>query len=162
MSQTRVTCPQCRSTLRSTRPIPVGSSLSCPDCEATFTAPERSPTRFGPVALIAVAVAVILGASLVLAAVLIGRPAVPVASLQPSDKDARQKELDDQQKKIDDGLKKLEYTRLLAKGDAALNKQQYAEAEEAYSKAADLLPGESEALKGLVTARAAAWSMVAP
>ena len=155
MSQTRVTCPQCRSTLRSTRPIPVGSSLSCPDCEATFTAPERSPTRFGPVALIAVAVAVILGASLVLAAVLIGRPAVPVASLQPSDKDARQKGLDDQQKKIDDGLKKLEYTRLLAKGDAALNKQQYAEAEEAYSKAADLLPGDSEALKGLVTARAA-------
>jgi tetratricopeptide (TPR) repeat protein len=156
MSQTRVTCPQCRSRLRSAQPIPVGSSLSCPDCEATFTAPEASPNRFGPFALIAVSVAAILGGSLVLAAVLMNRPAPgPVANLQQSEKDARQKELDDRQKKLTDILAKTEYTRLLARGDDALRKQQYAEAEEAYSKAADLLPGESEALKGLATARAA-------
>ena len=156
MSRTRVTCPQCRSLLRSAQPIPAGSSLSCPDCKATFTAPEASPNRFGPVALIAVSVAFILGASIILAAVLMNRPASgPVANLQQSETDARQKGLDEQQKKIDAGLEKLEYTRLLVKGDDALRKQQYTEAEEAFSKAADILPGESEALKGLATARAA-------
>jgi tetratricopeptide (TPR) repeat protein len=156
MSQHLVTCPQCRTRLRSAQPIPFGSSLSCPDCKVSFTAPVATPGRFGPVAMIAVSVAVILGASVILAAALMNRTVpLPVANLHQSEEEAQQRKYEAQKREIEEGRKKLEVTRLLAQGDDALRKQQYAEAEEAYSRAADILPGESEALKGLVTARAA-------
>ena len=157
MSQRMVTCPECRTQLRSNRPIPIGSTLNCPDCKSTFTAPEASPSRAGPIALIAVAVATILGGSVILAAVMMNRtPPTEKADLRQHDEDARQKnDLAAQQKKIDGGLKKIEYARFLAKGEEALRKQQYPEAEEAFSRAADILPNEREALEGLVTAKAA-------
>ena len=154
MSRRTVTCPECRTQLRSDRPIPVGSRLNCPDCQSSFTASEPS-SRFGPVALIAVAASVILGASAIVVAIVMNRPdPTPRVNLQASEEDEKQKKLDAQQKKIDDGLKKLEYARLVAKGEEALRKQQFAEAEEAFSKALDILPGDGDALKGLVTARA--------
>ena len=157
MSRTRVTCPQCRSQLRSAQPIPPGSTLSCPDCRATFIASELPPSRFGLVALIAVSVAVILGASVVIAALVLNRPAptVPVVNLQPSEADAKEKELEARQRQIDLGVKKLDYARLLAQGEEALRKGNHDEAIEAFSKAVDLLPGEGEAVKGLATAHAA-------
>ena len=157
MSQRMVTCPECRTQLRSNRPIPIGSTLNCPDCKSTFIAPTTSPSRVGPLLLIAVSVSVILGGSVILAAVMMNRtPSADKADLRQHDEDARQKnDLAAQQKKIDDGLKKIEYARFLAKGEEALRKQQYPEAEEAFSRAADILPNEREALEGLVTAKAA-------
>ena len=157
MSQRMVTCPKCRTQLRSDRPIPIGSTLNCPDCKSSFTAPEASASRVGLLSLVAVAVAVILGGSVILAAALMNRntPAEKADLRQHVEDPQQKKELDAQQKKIEDGLKKIEHARFLAKGDEALRKQRYAEAEEAFSRAADILPGESEALEGLVTARAA-------
>ena len=157
MSKRMVMCPKCRTQLRSDRPIPIGSTLNCPDCKSSFTAPVASPSRFGPLAMIAVSVAVILGASVILAAAMMNRntPTEKVDLRQHDEGNRQKNELTAQQKQIEDGLKKIDHARFLAKGDDALRKQQYAEAEEAYSRAADILPGESEALMGLVTARAA-------
>lgn len=43
MSQHLVTCPHCRTPLRSERPIPVGSTLTCPDCKSSFTVQVEQP-----------------------------------------------------------------------------------------------------------------------
>ena len=35
-----VKCPECRTTLKSSRPIPAGKLLTCPKCDVLFAAPK--------------------------------------------------------------------------------------------------------------------------
>ncbi|MFL5331210.1 MAG: hypothetical protein ACJ8C4_20145 [Gemmataceae bacterium] len=39
-----VTCPECKATLKSPKPIPAGKAITCPKCEVMFSAPAPKPT----------------------------------------------------------------------------------------------------------------------
>jgi hypothetical protein len=43
MSVSKLTCPECRTVLRPTKPLPVGKKVKCPKCGANFTAVEPPP-----------------------------------------------------------------------------------------------------------------------
>src|SRR5713101_3454298 len=43
MSVSKLTCPDCHTVLRPTKPLPVGKKVKCPKCGAGFTAVEPPP-----------------------------------------------------------------------------------------------------------------------
>ncbi len=51
----KVACPQCRSALKSAKPIPAGTPIKCPRCGTPFTAPAPQPAAMAvPVGVTAV------------------------------------------------------------------------------------------------------------
>src|SRR5579862_8508882 len=40
-----ITCPECRATLKSSKPVPAGQVLECPKCRVMFAAPASKPVR---------------------------------------------------------------------------------------------------------------------
>src|SRR5262249_51611255 len=78
MSLPTVTCPHCQTLLRPSKPVPIGTSLRCPECKQGFTAPGRalrvpdvSPSPFPPPAfLIAATVSVLLGGAVIAGAII--------------------------------------------------------------------------------------------
>jgi tetratricopeptide (TPR) repeat protein len=65
------------------------------------------------------------------------------------------KQLDEERAKLDEEKRRLELAGLLKRGDDALAKKQYQEAEKAYGDALKLFPADPDALRGLVAAKAA-------
>ena len=185
MTQT-VTCPNCNSLLHSKRAIPAGTSLRCPGCRTAFTAPQPAASQpelsldvpeapdvarsslFGAPFVIAVAVALVLGLSVVTAAVVFAlRPAEQHAPLavRADEQDRRaederrveqeKKKLADAVAQLDEQKRKLEHARILAKAEAAMNKGDIAEAEKLYKQALDVLPNDADTVKGLVSVQSA-------
>jgi tetratricopeptide (TPR) repeat protein len=167
MSQT-VTCPHCHTLLRSSRPIPVGANLRCPDCKGPFNAPDLLPeippvpsvarsNLFGAPFVIAVTVSLLLGASIITAALLViqSRPAETAAP--PANDDrllAQRKQLDEERAKLDERKRLLECKELVAKGKAALDRGSLAVAEKLFTQALELVPGDADAVNGLVEVKA--------
>jgi tetratricopeptide (TPR) repeat protein len=154
-----VSCPHCRSLLRCTKPIPAGVNLRCPDCKVPFLAPDVSkPTLFGPPFIIAVTVSLLLGASIIAAAlVLTTRRPGPVAQDQarPDEDLVRQRrELADAKAGLDEQKRKLEHARLLVRAQDALGKDDHALAKKLFAQALDLVPGDADTVKGLAAAEA--------
>src|SRR5262245_44830124 len=107
MTNSLIHCPACKKLLRSDRPVPVGATLRCPECRAGFSAPpplpDSAPARlFGPLFFTGVAVAVILGGSVITAAVLMTTPRPQPAT---GDKGEAERRLAEEQKKLDDARK---------------------------------------------------------
>src|SRR5262245_22854481 len=129
MSNSLIHCPACKKLLRSDRPVPVGATLRCPECRAGFSAPPPLPDSppgrvFGPLFFTGVAVAMILGGSVITAALLLTGPREKPLK---ADKDERarllleeQKKLEDARKELEDGKKRLDLAGLVADGKAAL------------------------------------------
>jgi hypothetical protein len=40
MAVFKVTCPECKSVLKTSKPVPMGKTVKCPECGARFSAPE--------------------------------------------------------------------------------------------------------------------------
>jgi tetratricopeptide (TPR) repeat protein len=164
MSQT-VTCPHCRTLLRSQKPIPAGVTLHCPDCHEPFLAPAvipalpTGPKLIGPPFLIAVTVSLLLGASIIIAALLItARRPVEVVQEPRSDSEGalarQQKELADAEKRLEEKSRamerNLEHARLLDRAEAALEKGKYVDAKKFFTQALELKPDDGKARAGLV------------
>jgi tetratricopeptide (TPR) repeat protein len=123
------------------------------------------PRLLGAPFVIAVTVALLLGGAMLGAAVILSLPRspAPMAAGDNPDPDAdgerqrleaeRQK-LDEDRQRLEGERKKLELGRVLARGEEALKKEQYAEAEKAFDEALRLAPGDSDAVRGLVAAKA--------
>jgi tetratricopeptide (TPR) repeat protein len=183
MPQT-VTCPNCNTLLRSKRAIPAGTGLRCPGCRSSFTAPGHAPAQpemtltadepesierpsaFGAPFVIAIAVSLVLGLSVVTAAVIFAlRPAAqPVQALNDNtDEKPVTKDKDDDkereklavQAKQEEENKKREHARLVARAKVAMAKGDFAEAEKLYNQALDLIP-DADTRDGLVAAVTAA------
>ncbi len=168
MSQT-VTCPHCNTLLRSSRPIPTGANLRCPDCKGPFHAPDLEhllpsvpsvarSNLFGAPFVIAVTVSVLLGGSLITAALLVvrSRPAEAPTQLTSDDERllAQRKQLDEERAKLDERKRHLECKELVDRGLAALQKGSLAEAEKLFTQALELVPGNADAMNGLVEVKA--------
>ncbi|MGL4551054.1 MAG: hypothetical protein ACRC33_07695 [Gemmataceae bacterium] len=161
MSESLVHCPACKKLLRSDRPIPVGATLRCPECQAGFSAPPPLPPparTFGPLFASAVAVALILGGSVITAALLLPGPRQPAEEPKKDDGAARrlaaeQKKLDDGRRELAEGKKRLEVAGLLADGKLALAGGRFDAAEKAFNDALRIDPREAGAIDGLVAAR---------
>jgi tetratricopeptide (TPR) repeat protein len=121
---------------------------------------------FGLPFLIAVTVSVILGGSIITAAIVFSgsRPAtavVPVkgdtvASNDDADKklDAERKKLDEEKRAVDAKAQKLEVAQLLVKAQSALAKGNHAEAETIYEQAMKFDPSNADVIQGVLTIKA--------
>jgi tetratricopeptide (TPR) repeat protein len=162
MSNSLIHCPACKKLLRSDRPVPVGATLRCPECRAGFSAPpplpDSPPARlFGPLFFTGVAVALILGGSVITAAVLMTTPRPQPATGDKGEAARRlaeeQKKLDDARKELEDGKKRLELAGFITDGKAALAAGRFEAAEKAFNDALKIDPKDSAALDGLVAAK---------
>jgi tetratricopeptide (TPR) repeat protein len=177
MSTQTVTCPHCQTLLRSDRPLRAGISLRCPDCKSPFTAPESDPsTEFstpvtrpsliGAPFIIAVTVSLLLGGALITAAAILSgsrTPPKPEPVTQTTDQTEDRQRLEEERKQLAEAreqverdARKIKYERAMARADRALAKGLHAEAEKAYQEALDLMPGDKDAIKGVVDAQVAA------
>ncbi len=162
MSNSLIHCPACKKLLRSDRPVPVGATLRCPECRAGFSAPpplpDSPPARiFGPLFFTGVAVSLILGGSVITAALLLTTPR-PQPDETNKGEAARllaeeQKKLTDARKQLEDGKKRLDVAGLVADGKAALAAGRFEAAEKAFNDALKIDPRDQAALDGLVTAK---------
>jgi tetratricopeptide (TPR) repeat protein len=163
MSNSLIHCPACKKLLRSDRPVPVGATLRCPECRAGFSAPPPLPDPptarvFGPLFFTSVAVALILGGSVITAALVLTTPRPQPAETKKDDAAERrlaeeQKKLDDARKELEDGKKRLDLAGLVADGKAALAAGRFEAAEKAFNDALKIDPKDSAAIDGLVAAR---------
>jgi tetratricopeptide (TPR) repeat protein len=173
MTPQTVSCPHCRSLLRSDRPVRPGATLRCPDCKSSFTAPEPPPdlpTRQRPVLLgvpflIAVIVSVVLGSSIIAGAIIVGasRKSDPITRAAPVEDRSKELEqlkgeiaaLKDLREQQDRAAHKREYSLQMKLAGHALARRLYAEAIEAYESALKLEGHDPEASQGLLAARRA-------
>jgi predicted Zn finger-like uncharacterized protein len=44
MAVSRITCPECKTVLKPTKPVPAGKTVKCPECGTRFNAAEEAPT----------------------------------------------------------------------------------------------------------------------
>jgi hypothetical protein len=160
MSTQTVTCPHCQTLLRSDRPVPAGANLRCPDCKSAFTAPDDPPVArslFGPPFVIAATVSLLLGGAIITAALIFSSPKkdsppLPETKAANAAEEKRVKELVEKLAKVQRDAKRKEFLGLMERGVAHLNKKRYPEAKEEFQKAIDLMPGDKEALQGLLEA----------
>ena len=148
------------------RPLADGRSVRCPHCGTFFSAssepPERARRVSPPLILFGVAAvaAALLAGGVVTLVLLLGRDPRPAPRNEEQERLALQlaeqkKQLEEERAKLDEDKHRLEFEGLLKRGDGALAKKQYEEAEEAYGNALKLFPADPDALKGLVAAKAA-------
>jgi tetratricopeptide (TPR) repeat protein len=186
MSSTTVTCPQCQTILRATKPIGAGQALRCASCSHRFrapgntaitTSPSAPPDQAFPTAAppsrsltpIIAAVCItffVMGGGIAGAIWLMHRPSeAPTTQVDPAKQKLaddekrlsdREKELAEKEAKLELANRKVEFGRLLTVADAALEKKHYPEAEKLYTEALKLVPGDSQALAGLVRAKTGA------
>lgn len=160
MPLSSVTCPNCQQQLTSNRPIPAAARLRCPSCKTPFVAPEEPETPlvarspFGPAFFIATTVSVLLGASLITAAVIFASKPTPEVVTTPAEDPAaaklaaEQKKLDDQKRDLETQKRKLDLAKLLANASAALKAEKHGEAETLYEQALAIDPENNEAKRG--------------
>lgn len=165
MSTQLVNCPHCNKLLRSDRPLPPGATLRCPECRSGFSAPTVEPEAtppaqrlFGPAFFIASSVSLILGASVIITAILMSGGRKPEEPYRPDDTGAKlaeeQKKLETARLKLEDERRKLELGKLLVDGETALTAGRYDDAEKAFGKARELAPTDPVVVKGLAGVRA--------
>jgi tetratricopeptide (TPR) repeat protein len=174
MSTTQsVTCPHCQTMLRSDRPLAAGVKLRCPDCRKPFFSPEESDEAppstpsaqplVGAPFLIAVAVSLLLGGAIIIAAIIISPARTPVVDPQANAAaEAERKRLDDERaklaeirEKVEHDKRKAEVARKVADGKLALARGQLADAKKAFEDALKIVPDDADALGGLVSAETA-------
>lgn len=165
MSVSVVTCPVCRRSFHSDRPLEEDATLSCPACEALFVAGGDAPPRghFGLPFVLAVTAAGLLGAGLISAALLLGallpatRQGHVAAPPEPAaaEDDSARRALEEQRREVERQRREVERDRLLARAEALAAKGQRAAAIAAYDQALKLDPASAAAVEGLVAARAA-------
>jgi tetratricopeptide (TPR) repeat protein len=181
MSTQTVTCPHCRSLLRADKPVPVGVTLRCPGCKLTFSSEEQeiahstppplpsssplqrpSPSPLqtaltGAPFLIAVSVSVLLGCAIIASAVILSgsRPPAEDRAAEERAREEERNQLAQEREKLAQEGKKLDYRRVMARAETALSKSQYSDAEKLFQEALDLMPGDKDAMRGLVEAKAA-------
>ena len=178
MTTHTVACPQCKTALRSARPLTGSDMVHCPQCGSHFLAvPPSNTVAPAPGSGVGLAFLIVLVPAALLAAVLgIGavvgayfiirsRPAAPpVTNADPErdydrdreaelakkqrDLEARENELNEQEKR------RREYDRLMAAGEKRLAEKKYADAITAFQEALKLFPDDAKALDGLVAAKA--------
>jgi tetratricopeptide (TPR) repeat protein len=180
MTSHTVTCPHCHALLRSDRPVPAGVNLRCPGCKGAFTSaePEAVPSPelppqappppplpapapraslIGAPFIIAVSASVLLGGAIIAGAVILSGPR-PAEDRTSSDDQAREEQrarLEKEREELALEAKKLDYRRVMARAETALSKSHHDEAEKLFQEALDLMPGDRDALRGLVEAKAA-------
>jgi tetratricopeptide (TPR) repeat protein len=109
---------------------------------------------------VAVTVALLLGGGIVALALLLARDRGPPPRDDGQERLAlrlaeEQKKLDEERAQLDEEKRRLELAGLLKHGDDALAKKRYEAAEKAYGDALKLFPADTDALQGLVAAKAA-------
>jgi predicted Zn finger-like uncharacterized protein len=124
-------------------------------------APEQ-PRRVSPALIlfgVAAVVASLLAGGLVVLVLLLGRdrgaPRDDGQERLALQLAREKKSLDEERGKLDEEKRRLECDGLLKRGEEALAKKQFEEAEKAYGDALKLFPADPDALKGLVAAKAA-------
>ncbi len=180
MSSYAIACPQCRATLRSSRPLPENKKVRCPQCGISFTTPavlmatllpESPPSDSVRARIIASLAGTFLLGSAVVTGLYATRPGmapIPVAK-EPkethanNDKAKRQadddrlaeqrRQLDEQRRQLEEEKKRLAFARLLHKADEALSKKNYADAEKVYREALKFYPDDADAKNGLSAAK---------
>jgi len=161
-----VTCPHCQALLRSDRPMPAGASLRCPGCKASFSAPAyRSAQASSPIGLrilIGAVVAVVLGGAIVVAVVLLNRKQTSPNQDDSARFQGESQDLADARKELDRKARKLDYDQAMRRGEAAMEKKLFADAEKAYDDALKQIPGDVKAEEGRLAARAALLAMNKP
>jgi predicted Zn finger-like uncharacterized protein len=166
MSSHAVACPHCHAALRANHPLADGRSVRCPRCGTFFTAPAAAAevaVRRSPALLlfgVAAGAAALLGGGVLALVLLLGRDRGPSPRNDEQERLARQlaeekKQLAEERAQLDEGKRRLEFEGLLKRGDEALAKKQYEDAEKAFGDALKLFPSDADALKGLVAAKAA-------
>jgi tetratricopeptide (TPR) repeat protein len=167
MATHTVACPQCKTALRSARPLSGSDLVRCPQCGSHFlaapaaittvAAPARS-SGISPSLLLllipASLLALALGVGAVVGAYFLVRSRPPVQPVANADSD-RAAELDKRQRELEAKEKRRQdYDRFMAAGEKALADKKYADATAAFDDALKLYPNDPKALDGLVAAKA--------
>ncbi len=180
MSSYAIACPQCRATLRSSRPLPEKKKVRCPQCGISFTTPAALTATVSVVpppsdSVRARIIASLAGTFLLGSAVVTGlyatRPGmapIPVAK-EPKETNAKndkakrqadedrlaeqRRQLDEQRRQLEEEKKHLAFARLMHKADEALAKKEYANAEKVYREALKTYPDDADAKNGVNAAK---------
>jgi tetratricopeptide (TPR) repeat protein len=187
MTTHTVACPQCKTALRSDRPLTGSDMVRCPQCGSHFfaapppnaavVAPQPPPASGFSLAFLfllvpAALLAAVLGVGAVVGAYFLVRPhppSPPVANADPDrdhDREAelakKQRDLEAKEKELDEQKRRQEYERLMAAGEKRLAEKKYADAITAFQDALKLFPNDAKALDGLVAAKAGQRTAAAP
>ncbi len=184
MSTHTVACPSCHAALRSAKPLPPEKLVRCPQCGSQFSVAASIPKPAAPLpdvqgyqaptfdfsapdraassasrktfAVALITAILIAGAAIAGAIYLTQRPAQVADKTDGKDRrdEEEQGRLAEERKKLDQEKRRLEYLRLLNRGETAVAKQRYEEAEEAYAEALKLFPDDREAAIRLANVRA--------
>ncbi len=168
-----VACPRCRASLSSSRPLPDNRAIRCPHCGTHFVpvpGRTRGLSRGGPLLIGVAAVTVLLvSGGIILMMRLLPERAAPAAAppeevqaaqaAAPSPEaqrlaEVRQK-LEQERAALELERRHLQFDRQMDRGEAALGKQRWDEAQEAYRAALRLFPEDARALAGFTEAKAA-------
>lgn len=159
MSYSLIHCPACNKMLRSDRPIPIGSTLRCPECGAGFDAPRVSSWYVIPILSAAMVSLLVVGGSIAALMIFSGprdRRPEPVAGNQ-DDATRRlaeeQKKLEEIRRELTDSKKRLDLAGFIAEGKAALAAGKFDAGEKAFGEALKLDAQDLAALDGLIAAR---------
>jgi cytochrome c-type biogenesis protein CcmH/NrfG len=184
MSFTQFSCPACRVSLKSPKPIPAGKRLVCPYCDSRFSlpvsidakesAPPIKPTGGGSWASTAVSAyaaetdlrrlyrrfALLMIATVMLLSAAFGTALYLVVKNRPARAITKEhtghetKEHDELRGKEEESNRK-EWRELMILGGVALGNHRFEDAIKAYQDALRLYPDDVEAAKGLSAARSA-------
>lgn len=178
MSSHAIACPQCRATLRSSRPLPESKKVRCPQCGISFTTPAALTATVSAVPppsdsvrarIIASLSGVFLLGGAAVTGLYVTRPGVSPIPVAGEPKETRVKDdkhkveenrlaeqrrqLDEQRRQLDEEKKRLAFARLMHKADEARTKKNYAGAEKVYREALKIYPDDADAKNGLTAAK---------
>lgn len=185
MNPATVTCPGCQASLRSKKALPTNRNIPCPKCgfllvkAAPPPVPETPPAvlldnKPGPleslsrpvrswqglVAIVLLALGALIGGILWLiqprtSPQSLPAPEVVVVNNELPRFEAERQQLETTRKELENKSKQLDLERQLSRGESALEKKQYEEAEKAFGEALKLDPHHGAAVKGVTAARTA-------